>query len=90
MLRSGSLPRFGDDLNHNRTRTEESDGKEEDAQTNFGNLVRLANEKIAKTLNLNESHEDSFKNMTYRSKGNKSFKRNYKNSQGSDSMDDYD
>eukprot|EP00347_Sterkiella_histriomuscorum_P018491 403345313 len=89
LIRSGSLPKFGeqDDINYNRT--EQSDDKNEDAQTNFGNLVRLANEKMAKTINLHDSGDDSFKNMTYRSKA-KSFKRNYKNSQGSDSMEDQD
>lgn len=91
LIRSGSIPRFGETTGivHNRTRTQESgDSKEDDAQTNFGNLVRLANEKMAKTINLNDSAEDSFKKMKFSKP--KSFKRNYKNSQGSDSMDEQD
>lgn len=66
------MPRFGD--GHNLT--EESDGNRMDADTNFGNLVRLANEKMAKTINLHDSGEDSFRNMNFKSKP-KSFKRNY-------------
>ncbi|CDW78075.1 UNKNOWN [Stylonychia lemnae] len=79
-----SLPQFGEQpIIHNKT--EGSDGQE--TNSNFGNLVRKINAKMAKTINHNnDSEQGSFRDMPIK-KGPKSFKRRYDSSSGENSVD---